>query len=82
MAKKAVLNISANNENLRTDNPTLLPKIEVEKPKKSIRTSLVIDPDEYEYVKRLSRTLSVERDTDVSISHVLNEIIRFHREGK
>jgi len=73
MAKR--LNISGNNENLVLNlNDT--PIVKKEEKQKKQRTSLVMNVDDYEYLKERKRILSFERNKDLTIEDVLSEIIR------
>lgn len=80
MAKR-ILDVAKNNVNM-VERPTTTPSVKVESAKlEKHRTSLVFKKTNYEYLQKLQRKWSFERDRLMSIEEVLSEIIEAHEKA-
>lgn len=81
MAKRISIDVSKNNVNM-VERPTAAPSVKAETTKfEKHRTSLVFKKTNYEYLQKLQRKWSFERDRLMSIEEVLSEIIEAHEKA-
>jgi hypothetical protein len=81
MAKRQALNVTQNNVNM-VERPTQTPpSVKNEAKVEKHRTSLVFKKSNYEYLQKMQRKWSFERDQKMSVEDVLSEIIEAHEKA-